>query len=184
MIRATVLVVAATSFLGCSGSTPESTSQSRDPCEEIRELEAIAALALDLSPPIDLVRLDISTCTEGTFLDSRGDQREFSINTGWGAEGRVGWAIGPCLHSPSPGPRKPQSQVNPAEGYSIRILLGVWLARSYTVDQLARLPDPRGSCPEPTDLDYLAYHVFRQSADPLSCVITEALLCSKNGREQ
>ena len=184
MIRAIILVFATYSILGCSGSTPKSIPESPDPCEEIRELEAIAASAFDLSPPIDFARLDISTCTEGTFVDSKGTQRKFSINTGWGADGRVGWTIGPCLHMATPGPRKPQIQVNSAEGSSIRILLGVWLARNYSPDELARLPDPTESSSEPTGLDYLAFHVFRQSADPLSCIITEALLCSEMGKAQ
>ncbi len=183
MIRAIILMFAAGSTLGCSGSTPSGVAENVDPCEEIRELEAIAASALDLSPPVEFVRLDISTCTEGTFVDSNGVQREFSINIGLGGGGRVGWSIGPCFHTTIPGLQRPRTQVNPAEGYSIRILLGIWLARHYSPDELARLPDPYEANPESTDLDYLAFHVFRQSADPLSCVIMEALLCSDNGKE-
>jgi hypothetical protein len=184
MMRAIVLLIATCFTLGCSGSTTSSMTTKPDPCEEMRELEAIAASALGLKPPVEFVRLDISTCTEGLFVDSEGFEREFCINTGWCGEGRVGWSIGPCLHSALPSFNKPRIQVNPAEGYSIRILLGVWLARNYSPDELARLPDFRGTNPESTDLEYLAFHVFRQSADPLSCVITEALLCSETGRAQ
>jgi len=184
MIRAIVLLIATCFTLGCSGSTTNSMAVKPDPCEEMRELEAIAASVLGLTPPVEFVRLYISTCTEGMFVDSEGTEREFCINTGWCGEGRVGWSIGHCLHSALPGFNKPRIQVNPAEGYSIRILLGVWLSRHYSPDQLVRLPNPIESRAEPNDPDYLAYHVFRQSADPLSCVITEALLCSETEQSQ
>ncbi len=181
MIRAITSLIASILTLSCAAQPDLGASQSYDPCTEIEELKAIAAAGLGLVPPVEFVQMEISSCSEGTFVDSVGESRQFCVNDGC-STGLSGWSVGPCqsaLHYFG----RPREPANPAEEESVRVLLAVWLSRYNAGGEPSRLLGHQHSNPEGNETDYLAFLVFNQTIASENCIITEALLCSESGNE-
>jgi len=175
--RYSFLIVVLSALVGCSGSPESLPASSYDVCSDLREMNTVAAAALGLTPPVDFVELRVSTCSEGTFADSTGGTAEVCFDGG-GCAGPRGWSFGRCRHfSHRYSWDEPPELADPAQEETIRILLGTWLHRRYSLRQLAALSERRFENPQGIEPDYLAFQVFRQTLDPRNCLITEMVLC-------
>jgi len=169
-MRSIKFVLLTFSLLACGDVAPTPDVCRRElVLAEVQALESKSAAELGLTSPVEFVDLFSypvwCSCwsRRGVLQDADGRQFPFSARSRLCGEATSGiqWHCGTSCSGSYDWP-----EADPAKNRAIGVLLGVWLVREFSLDQIAGIPTDHFPCHSPMDATDRARFVLFYRRDP------------------